>query len=212
MSAKTPDNELHESLSALLDGELERSQARFLLRRSAHDAELGARFERWRLAGDCVQRQRVMLMPAGFSGRVMAALADEAAPRRGLGPVLRWAGGAAVAASVALAALLAVQPDPVADGADGPALAAGGEVATTPLREQDLRPDYARVPAQTVASNAGRAPAPAVITDPRIEAYLVRHNQALQARGRASLAPYVYVLSPDDAGQPAVRTVSDEGR
>lgn len=208
MSAPNPDPRLHESLSALLDGELERGEARFLIRRCGNDGALADHFGRWRLAGDSLRRQPLAPMPSGFASRVMDALAGEPAPRRGFAPVLRWAAGAAVAASVALAALLAVQPAPQPAGE--PAVAAAGEVATTPIREQDLRPDFARVPAQTVASSAGRAPAPAVITDPRIEAYLVRHHQALSERGRAGLAPYVYVLSPE---QPQLRTVSaDEGR
>ena len=51
--------DLHQrqQLSALVDGELAPDQARFLLRRLQHDAELSERFERWQLCGDVLRGQ-----------------------------------------------------------------------------------------------------------------------------------------------------------
>lgn len=101
-----------QQLSAMLDGELSPDQARFMLRRLQHDVELAERWERWQVCGDVLRGQGNALLPPDFSSRVSSAIAD-AAPqpveqrarssgRRGL----RWGGGAALAASVAMAALL----------------------------------------------------------------------------------------------------------
>ena len=214
MTASTPlhpadPDSTAQQLSALADGELEAGAARFLLKRVEHDQDLRARWGRYHVAQACLRRAPLQLMPAGFAARVAAALEAERHPRRMAAPLLRWAGGAAVAASVAVLALLAAQPagGPTATpGVEAPAQVAAstGAVREAPLREQDLRPDFSRIPAQTVAATQTRdlGAAPAMLTDPRIEDYLVRHNQALQAQGRASFVPYVYVVA-----QPAEGTV-----
>ena len=60
MNPNSPDHDpalqrvdaLHrQQLSALIDGELSAAQARFLIRRLAHDQELSACQERWQIAG-----------------------------------------------------------------------------------------------------------------------------------------------------------------
>jgi negative regulator of sigma E activity len=205
------DTQPQAQLSAFLDGELDGQASRFLLRRLEHDAALRQCWDDWHVAGACLRRSPIRLLPAGFAGRVSAALEQERVPRRGHA-VLRWAGGVAVAASVAVLALLAAQPQPsVAPGPDAPSMAASGQVAEAPLRESDLTPEHARVAAQTVAAVQGPQLATDrygrdVITDPRIEAYLVRHNQALQAQGRGGFLPYVQVVA-----QPAQGTVRPAG-
>lgn len=101
-----------QQLSAMLDGELSPDQARFMLRRLQHDAELAGCWERWQVCGDVLRGQRNALLPADFAQKVSAAIAaggrDAARPRaRAGGPrLLRWGGGAALAASVAMVALL----------------------------------------------------------------------------------------------------------
>ena len=119
-------------LSAMLDGELSPDQARFMLRRLQHDAELAACWERWQVCGDVLRGRGHALLPADFSSRVMAAVAGpgDAAPEgtagnttaagEGARPqhrLLRWGGGA-LAASVALVALFMARqlPDPQAQG------------------------------------------------------------------------------------------------
>ena len=201
-------------LSALVDGELDAAATRFLLRRLEHDGELRRSWEQWHLAGACLRRTPLALLPAGFAARVGAALDAEAAPRRSGSP-LRWAGGAAVAASVALLALLAARPPEGSTPVPAAPVASSGQVAEAPVREQDLRPDSARVPARTVAATSGPQLATdrygrSVITDPRIEAYLVRHNQALQAQGRGGFMPYVQVVAQPAQG--TVRPASDGAR
>lgn len=209
-------------LSALLDGALEPGATRFLYKRLEHDRVLRMQWTRWHLAGACLRHAPVAVMPEGFPARVAAALAQEPALRRGFGPALRWTGGAAVAASVALLALLAARPPlgPASDPQAEPVLAASGAVAESPLREADLRPQHARVPARTVAATQsqqiGRAgagqPGTAFLSDPRIEAYLVRHNQAVQAQGRSSFLPYVYVVAQPEPGTVRPASAAADGR
>ncbi|WP_165942226.1 sigma-E factor negative regulatory protein [Luteimonas arsenica] len=107
-------------LSAMLDGELSPDQARFMLRRLQHDAELAACWERWQVCGDVLRGRGHALLPADFSRRVAAAIAVPGpasaataveATRAGRQDalqrphrLLRWGGGA-LAASVALVAL-----------------------------------------------------------------------------------------------------------
>lgn len=190
-----------QQLSALMDGELERDQTRFLLKRLQNDVELAGCWQRWHVAGDCLRGQGAAPLRGDFAQRIAQALASEAAPGRGLGAsVLKWAGGAAVAASVALAALLAVNPGaPLESGTTAtPALAQQAplplppvaEVAPSPYREQDLRPPL-RLDAQPVA--ATDVSPFAVRIDPRIEGYLVRHNEAVAGQG---FVPYVSLVTP----------------
>src|SRR5690625_2128055 len=101
-----------QQLSAMLDGELSPDQARFMLRRLQHDAGLAGCWERWQVCGDVLRGQRNALLPADFAQRVSSAIAagdrqaaDAAAHRGGTG-LLRWGGGVALAASVAMVALL----------------------------------------------------------------------------------------------------------
>lgn len=105
-----------EQLSALMDGALPPDQTRFLLRRLQHDASLAGSWERWRLTGEVMRGLApVQRLPADFASRVSAALQGEvgAAPvSRGVHTPawLRWGGGAAMAASLAVVALMARQP------------------------------------------------------------------------------------------------------
>jgi len=97
------ESELHEELSAFMDGELDAERARFLQQRLAHDSALRARWERWQLMSSSMRRQAQPL-PTGFADRVSRALDTEVAahaPKHGHG--LRWGGGLALAASLAVA-------------------------------------------------------------------------------------------------------------
>jgi len=99
-----------QQLSALIDGELAPDEAAFLMRRLQHDQELAGCWERWQLAGAVLRGQAGERVADGFSTRVMAAIASEAAPR--VVRPRRWLhwGGGAIAASVALVALLVSRP------------------------------------------------------------------------------------------------------
>lgn len=118
MSTTPHDDADRESLSALFDGELDGAAARFAAKRLDHDAQWREACGRWQLVGDALRGQVTGVAPAGFAARVGAALHDDgvlaaaatgeagaATPRR-----RHWIGGAALAASVAVAALFVVRP------------------------------------------------------------------------------------------------------
>jgi negative regulator of sigma E activity len=117
-----------EQLSAMMDGTLSADESRFLLRRMQHDAELAGCWERWQLFGDAMRGQTGNALPADFSRRVSRAIAADIAanvaaqasfcePAVASNDVaavawrqrLRWGGGAALAASVAIAALISTR-------------------------------------------------------------------------------------------------------
>lgn len=105
-----------ETLSALFDGELQGDSARFALKRLDHDAHWREACGRWQLCGDVLRGQAGGVAPTGFAERVGAALELETmaqpvtASVRATPVRRRWIGGAALAASVAMAALFVVRP------------------------------------------------------------------------------------------------------
>lgn len=216
-------SDAREQLSSFMDGELPGDSARFLIKRCGTDAELAGCWERWHVAGELLRGGQVtpVAMRIDLVRAVSQALDAEAAPVsvRVSGSVgrtaLRWGGGFAVAASVALAALIVVRPT----AAPEPMLAAAlpssvpaqaivpasavavATVAPSTLREQDLRTPY-RLDAQTV-SNDGM-PHRHLGFDPRIENYLRRENGLrLQPQARLQVQPVI---------QPARTSVVDEAR
>ena len=200
--------EIREQLSALIDNELDRDRARFLLKRAEHDGELVALWQRWHFVGEAM-RGSALPLRKDFARSIAQRLDEEsdaaspAIPKRV--HALRWGGGFAVAASVALAALLLARPDATAPvpssdaqmaSLPAPALdvAAPSVVAPSPYREQDLRPPY-RFDAQTVAArDAGRY---GVRFDPAHEAYWLRHQQAVNGRAGEITMPWLAPLRPE---------------
>jgi sigma-E factor negative regulatory protein RseA len=189
--------DIKQQLSALIDGELDADTRRFLLRRLQREEELAGCWERWHAARDCLQRQPVRPLRRDFAARIAAALQQENRPAaRGAGAtVLRWAGGMAVAATVAVAALLAVPGSAPAPGVDAAPVVAESQVVPSGLSERDLRPNLSPA-ARTVAATDGQALAPALRVDPRVEAYLMRHNAVLTQSGQDSFLPFIHVVSP----------------
>lgn len=124
MSASQHLDADREALSALFDGELSTDAARFVLKRLDHDLASRDVCGRWQLAGDALRGQAMAAAPADFAGRVGAAIlaaqserrvaADGVAARVGRAVPRpgrrRWIGGAALAASVAAAALFVARP------------------------------------------------------------------------------------------------------
>ncbi len=117
-----------ERLSAMLDGALSADETRFLLRRMQHDDELADSWQRWQFYGDALRGDAGRALPADFAQRVGRAIADDEArvaaelaaaevpPTGSRRPLLRWGGGAALAASVALAAVLVGRGPSVPEG------------------------------------------------------------------------------------------------
>lgn len=138
---------LREQLSAMMDGELSPDETRFLLRRMQHDDALADSWAHWQYYGDAMRGECARALPADFSKRVGRAIADdiaqsaaqaELASRTSLGrlPLVRWGGGAALAASVALAAFLAGRmptTTPAATTTVPPPVVATSGAASTPV-------------------------------------------------------------------------------
>lgn len=112
-----------ETLSALFDGELPGDATRFALKRLDYDEEWREACGRWQMIGDALRGEATSAAPPGFASGVMrmldaevqAALVSSAAERKTASTVSaslrrRWIGGAALAASVAMAAVLVVRP------------------------------------------------------------------------------------------------------
>lgn len=124
--SQAPTDKLYDhhrqQLSAMLDGELAPDQAKFMLRRLEHDAELAACWERWQVCGDVLRGCHEALLPRDFSQRVADAISDRhavpgeaAAAAPGKSHWVRWSGGAVLAATVAMAAVLVARQLPEAD-------------------------------------------------------------------------------------------------
>lgn len=151
-----------ETLSALFDGELPGDAARFALKRLDHDADWRETCGRWLMISDALRGEATSAAPAGFAGGVMRMLDAEAqaavasadaermvAASTGASSRLRWIGGAALAASVAMAAVLVVRP---------------ASETSTPDRQVVSAPAATQVPAASPVS--APAPIPASASKP----------------------------------------------
>lgn len=163
MTPQQPNDD-RETLSALFDGELRGDAARFAFKRLDHDSAWGQAVGRWQLAGDVLRGRAEASAPADFAQRVGAALAAEA--RMGAAPAVAsgtgtsrralggWVPGAALAASVAVAAFLVARP---LENPAGPAETAPPAVVAAPAPAEVSAPQLA-----DSATDAGAAPAAAL--------------------------------------------------
>ena len=173
-------NEIREQLSALMDGELPRDQVRFLLRRVDADAQLAQTWTRYQLASSVLHRNAALPLRKDFSDALMQKLAEG---QSSIGKrVLRWAGGGAIAAAVAVFALVSTRP-----GVNAPqpaaTLAAAPPVASAPAETANRNLALPQAPAFDFAQ-----PAAAVITLP---SYRRDGNEQPM-----TLGPYVLLTAP----------------
>lgn len=189
--------ELHcrQQLSAMLDGALSPDEARFLLRRLQHDHEMAACWERWQLCGDLMRGSAPAVLPSDFARRVSTALAAGSPGSGAQGTIsaqgprwMRWAGGAALAASVAATALFVAQRDPVIDGRN-PApvrqVSASSPAPTPLLQVATSEPEPAPAPAapdQPERSGAAALAATAAVAAAELPRRTVRRNRTPVAR------------------------------
>ena len=170
-----------EQLSSLMDGELEPGAQPFLLRRIAGDKELNGRWRRYHAIRACMQRE--FSAGPGLCERVAAALADEPAleTRRASAGWLKPLGGAAIAASVAIVALVALNTTMLEQGqgerlADEPGFVSQPTALDVPFNQPLVPVSFSET------SPADRQ---------RISTYVLRHNQAAGGSGFASYVPIV---------------------
>ena len=206
------NEQIHEQLSALMDGELERDQIRFLLKRMTAGGELPLRWARYHVVRQTLRHQHLQPVSENFAEAVMAQLEREPAASsssRGVHPWLRWGAGGAIAASVAVAALVLTRPaveEPIAaNGARGVTQIASIRTAPAAATSAATRSVASDFPAPLLAPNGPVETAPAsfgtdlvepAVTDPRLQSYLIRHYQATGTAGSSNFVPYVLLAAP----------------
>ena len=159
-----------ETLSALFDGELTADAMRFALKRLDHDAGWRNTCGRWQLVGDVLRGEAAVVAPSDFASGVMRKLAAEAQTTLAAAPALtqatqaassaqrssrrRWIGGAALAASVAMAAVLVVRPfsEPPSPAAD--AQVSTGVVSPVIATQASAQPGQATAPVSVAPASA----------------------------------------------------------
>lgn len=101
-----------QQLSALFDGELAVDEARFLLSRIARDPGLADLWGRYQVIGDCMRHEGCVPADSAFSVRVMRQIQTQSGSARGhrVSRWVRYGLGGGIAASVAVAALVWMQP------------------------------------------------------------------------------------------------------
>ncbi len=205
---KQHTGELCESLCCLMDGEAESSEAQFMLRRLGHDEELSQRWERYHLVRSVLRDHRCVSLD-GFAARVAAGVAQEPAPEQethaqpaggqpasaGLRRWLQPAAGAAVAASVAVLAFSAWQPDVVAPG---------GNAAPQSLLSQGVNDPTADVEGRVgPAASSLAMPAAVGSNNEQLQKYLIRHTQVSATGHRL---PLVYMVSETETADVNITT------
>jgi sigma-E factor negative regulatory protein RseA len=179
---------IQEQISALVDGELPAAEQRLLLERLARDPALRARWANYHLISDSLRQGLAPLTDPGLAERVTAAV--EAEPARPSARPSRWqnavkpVAGLAVAASVAVVAVLALQQP---GGGPQPG-AAGVQVAATP----PATADYARL--APVASDVLPAQVQTVQQSGRLSEYLVNHSEYAASGGMPGMLPHVRIV------------------
>jgi sigma-E factor negative regulatory protein RseA len=207
-----------EQLSSLMDGELARDEARFLLKRMAGEPDLAVRWSRYHVIRQTLRRQEVLPLRVDFADGVMARLAEEIPVARARPALwLRVGTGGAIAASVAVAALMLTQPARTpTGGVQQPALARASApvvpinvapvAATTSSPAADFRAPLLvpNAPVDAAPVSFGTDLGQPIATDPRLQSYLIRHYQAAGSSGQSGFVPYVLLGAParDAAGQP----------
>lgn len=186
----------YENLSALMDGQLSRDQVRFALRRMDGNASLCTAWERYHVIGDSLRHEMHGFAEVGFAEQVMrridvAPVARRRAPHRWL----RWSAGGAIAAGVAVAALVVVQPQmrgarTAANTPSAQPTIAAASPAATPVASEPMG-------APSVPRWLSASPAAAQLAQPAAATFSpngrpVRLSES-QAYASPGLAPYMTI-------------------
>lgn len=174
-------------ISAFADGELSRDECEFLVRRLGRDVEARRKTLRYATVGAALRGELIGPDPDVLRRRISAALegvhVPEHARTRAPSPLRRFvrpAAGVGIAASVAMAALLAVSTGPSIDPvSDMPPVAIVETVPAMVPVETELLPSFI-VPVSAMSQTSIR------FTD-----YLVQHNRFTPAIRRASISSSV---------------------
>ena len=208
--------QIREQLSSLMDGELGRDETLFLMRRVSNEVELAQRWSSYHVTRQVLRRQDVLVLRSDFSSQILDRITTEhmaQLPRSGRW--LHWAGGGAIAASVAAAALLFGVPQDGTGKLPGNPLAASID-SNTPVaapsasRAGEFRPPMISpaldVQTASVSTSGFSNPSTSPI-DPRLQSFLIRHYDAAANNGQSAMMPYVLLVVPSQ--QPSA--ISDQG-
>jgi len=182
-----------EALSALLDGELdELALGRLLVDLSRGDAPSKAQLARWQryqlssaaLRGEVSAAE---LAAPNFSSLVSSAVADEAMPVENRVRLSPWQ-RVALAASVALAAVIAVQQLPTSDRANTPLLADAADRYGEIDGQNPLSAEQAPIPGQQALAAAQQ----------QLNDYLLQHASQVAQQGGQGVVPFARLASFSD--------------
>jgi sigma-E factor negative regulatory protein RseA len=182
-------DKLNEQLSALVDDELTGSEQELLIRQIGRDPELLQRLSRYQLISDAMQNHLPETVDPAFSRRVHGALRQEPAGRGDgqaaslTGRWLRPVAGVAVAASVAVVAVTALQTSREETTVQPAA------VASVPAESE-----YKRAQDSALAAVPDSGPG---IDSSQLDVYLVNHNEYAASRGMRGMLPYVRIVGHD---------------
>lgn len=224
MNESSSEQSPRERLSALADGEMARDALRFLLKTVGDDPALSRAWTRYQLAGLALRREEFLPVDGDFSQKLLSRLVAEDAEialsaarpaSRTRSPWLRWAGGGAIAASVAAIALFATRGPGVEDALAPPA-------APTLAQEVSVPASELHAPVQTLPAAGGEGIGGngngSGLWDPRVQGYLMQHGQVAGQIGPSGFVPYVYFMAtpaqvpPASASTDAPRIAENDAR
>lgn len=204
------NEQIHEHLSALMDGELGRDQTRFLLKRMTMDRELPLRWTRYHIVRRSLRRQEFGACNGRLVEAVMARIERESlTPVRTRANWLHWGGGSVIAASVAVAALMVTRPVGETTSVPTETVAQAGsmhttasidaaDVAATSAAPHAFRPPMLapNSPVDTAPVNFGTTSDQPIIIDPQMQSYLIRRYQPAGGVAEPGFGPYVLLANP----------------
>ena len=178
------------TLSSWIDDEISPSEADRLLVELAADDELKRKLGRYHLASDCLRGEPVRIAGLEIADRVGRALNGEPPvlaprPRGRERRLVRYVGGGAIAASVALVAVLSLSDDP-----------------RVPTEEPIT---VARAPVERPILDASTAPPSALASsvieqqqvESRLDRILAEHTEYAGSGGMQGILPYTTFVSYD---------------
>jgi sigma-E factor negative regulatory protein RseA len=179
----------NEQLSALMDGELNRRESEFLVRRLVGDDQLQHDWNRYHLARDCMKSE--FRGPVDLVARVRDAVADEAIDPVGrMSPLMRFGMGGAMAAGVAMLAVVGLNQRLAEEQL--PTEPAPGFVSQSSALDRQ----FSRQAVPVGLSDLPAARGPRTVEDPRerISRYIIRHGQA---SGGSNFVSFTPILTTD---------------
>lgn len=198
-----PNETLQSQLSAFVDGELPTAETELLARRLARDPDLQQEMGRYLLMGEAMRTPtHGRSVSKDFSAKIAAAIeqadakpaaAESVSSRHSRSLSAQWlkpAAGVAIAASVALASVLAVRA--LQSNGDATVAQQAQPSATTQLAAEVSSSDSYVVPA---VANAPSAPIPAA----RLTNYVVAHSEFTSPLGQRNML--MGLLSDDQTSE-----------